>query len=89
MRRSRRRSKTTKYPTATTTAGQRRQVWEGRAEQTRGGLTRKDLMESKSGRIVSRRASEASKRTFEANDLAKYSYRASTTPDWVAALGDY
>ena len=36
-----------KYPTATTLAGQRRQVWEGRAKMTRGGLTAKDLCEKK------------------------------------------
>ena len=88
---SRRQSKPTKYPTATTTAGQRRQVWEGRAEQTHGGLTRKDLMKNKNGKIVSRRASRASQRTFARNGLAAYSYRSSTspssyTPQWLVDL---
>ena len=87
---SRRHSKPTNFPTASTIAGQRRQVWEGRAEQTHGGLTRKDLMKNKSGRIVSRRASASSKRTFANNGLAAYSYRSSTspsyTPDWLANL---
>lgn len=53
-----------------TTAGARRAVWEGRAQKTRGGLTRDDLMVSKStGKIVSKRASRASKRNFERNGL--------------------
>lgn len=83
---SRRQSKPTQYPTATTTAGQRRQVWEGRALMTNGGLTRKDLMKSKSGKIVSRKASNASKKTFAKNGLAAYSYRSSTDDGWLAEL---
>lgn len=86
---SRRRSKPTTFPTATTTAGQRRQVWEGRALQTNGGLTKRDLMKSKSGKIVSKRASAAGKRSFSKNGLALYTYRSSTTsqvPDWLKAL---
>ena len=51
-------------------AGARRAVWEGRAQKTRGGLTRDDLKVSKStGKIVSKRASRASKRSFERNGL--------------------
>ena len=50
----------TRYPTATTLAGKYRQVYEVRAERTRSGLTKKDLTVSKSGKIVSRRASRAS-----------------------------
>ena len=49
----------TRYPTATTLAGRYRQVYEGRAEQTRSGLTKKDLKVSKSGKIVSKRSSRA------------------------------
>ena len=53
-----------------TTAGARRAVWEGRARKTRGGLTREDLTVSKStGKIVSKRASRASKLKFERNGL--------------------
>ena len=62
-------ARTTKYPTAETIAGQRRQVWEGRAERTKGGLTRADLMMNKQGKIVSKRASRASKKAFERNGL--------------------
>lgn len=54
----------------TTIAGQRRAVWEGRALKTRGGLTKEDLKVSNStGKIVSKRASRASKRSFERNGL--------------------
>jgi hypothetical protein len=34
--------------------GSRAQVWHGTAHKTSGGLTKKDLMQNKSGRIVSR-----------------------------------
>ena len=45
-------------------------MWEGRAQKTRGGLTRDDLKVSKStGKIVSKRASRASKKNFERNGL--------------------
>jgi hypothetical protein len=33
--------------------GSRRKVWNGSAEKTKGGLTRKDLKQNKYGRIVS------------------------------------
>ncbi len=51
----------TKYPTAKTRAGQYRQVFEGRAEKTKSGLTPNDLMISGGGRIVSKRAHAAGK----------------------------
>ena len=53
---------TTKYPTAGKLGWQRRQVWEGKAEKTRGGLYKRDLKKSKSGRIVSKKKSAQSKR---------------------------
>jgi len=36
-----------------TKVGSRRKVWNGTAEKTKGGLTRKDLKQNKYGRIVS------------------------------------
>ena len=36
-------------------SGSKAQVWHGSARHTPGGLTRKDLMKTKKGRIVSRR----------------------------------
>lgn len=36
-------------------AGSKAQVWHGTADKTPGGLTRKDLMKNKHGRIISRR----------------------------------
>ena len=35
--------------------GSKAQVWHGTAKHTSGGLTRKDLMKTKKGRIVSRK----------------------------------
>lgn len=72
--RYRRGSKTSKilYPTAKTLAGQRRQVWEGRAETTRGGLRASDLKKSKSGKIVSKAASRAGKLAYQRNSLGQY-----------------
>lgn len=37
------------------TTGSKSQVWHGTAKHTSGGLTRKDLMKTKKGRIVSKR----------------------------------
>lgn len=37
------------------TSGSKAQVWHGTAKHTPGGLTRKDLMKTKKGRIVSRK----------------------------------
>ena len=36
-------------------SGSKAQVWHGTAKKTPGGLTRKDLMKTKRGRIVSKR----------------------------------
>ena len=44
-------SSTRKMPAS----GSKAQVWHGTARHTPGGLTRKDLMKTKRGRIVSRR----------------------------------
>ena len=51
----------TRYPTAQTLPGQYRQVYEGRADTTRSGLTKKDLIVNKTGKIVSKRASRSAK----------------------------
>lgn len=60
----------TTYPTATTRAGQRRQVYEGKALKTFGGLTKDKLKISDStGKIVSKAASAASKRQYKKNGL--------------------
>lgn len=37
------------------TSGSKAQVWHGSAKHTSGGLTRKDLMKTKRGRIVSKK----------------------------------
>lgn len=37
------------------TSGSKSQVWHGTAKHTSGGLTKKDLMKTKKGRIVSKK----------------------------------
>ena len=44
------------------TVGSRRQVWNGNADKTSGGLYKKDLVKKK-GRIRSKKASRSAKRT--------------------------
>ena len=51
-----------KHADATTRAGRNRQVWEGAAEITGpGGLKKKDLVKSKTGKIVSKKMSKNAK----------------------------
>jgi hypothetical protein len=45
--------------------GTKAQVWHGTARHTSGGLTRKDLMKTKRGRIVSRRKHAAGQRAIK------------------------
>ena len=66
--------------TATTTAGQHRQVFEGRAGKTSGGLTKQNLKKSKSGKIVSVKKSNLGKKIAKKNGLADYA------KDWRAAV---
>tara|TARA_Y100000389_G_C17001114_1_gene289544 strand:- start:53 stop:397 length:345 start_codon:yes stop_codon:yes gene_type:complete len=54
-RASSKRQKKKVVATAKTPAGQKRQVWEGRATETPSGLDRSDLVESSSGKIVSKK----------------------------------
>ena len=42
--------------------GSRRQVWNGTAKETPGGLKKKDIFKDKYGRLKSRRASKKAKR---------------------------
>ena len=44
------------------TVGSKAQVFHGTAHKTSGGLTRKDLMKNKHGRIVSRKKSAKAKK---------------------------
>ncbi len=69
-----------KRATAKTTAGQHRQVFEGRASKTSGGLTKSGLKKSKSGKIVSKKKSELGKKIARKNGLADYAH------DWRAAV---
>jgi len=51
--------------------GDRLSVFEGLAQFTRGGLTKDDLIVSKSGKIVSRKKSEAAKKNYETFGFSK------------------
>ena len=55
------------------TVGSRRQVYSGTAEHTSGGLTKKDLIKNKWGRIVSRSKHLTAKKEQR---LKKYGYTA-------------
>jgi hypothetical protein len=52
--------------------GSKSQVFHGNAKHTSGGLTRKDLMKTKNGRIVSRRKHAAGKKAIK--NLRKLGY---------------
>lgn len=56
------------------TVGSKAQVWHGTAKHTSGGLTRKDLMKTKKGRIVSRKKHAAGKKALK--NLVKAGFKA-------------
>ena len=53
------------------TIGTKRQVFNGTAKHTSGGLKKADLMMNKRGHIVSKKQSAAGKRAFKRNGLTK------------------
>ena len=46
----------------TKTVGSRAEVWHGNAKKTSGGLTKKDLLKNKHGRIVSKKKHNTAKK---------------------------
>merc|ERR1712157_207728 len=52
--------------------GSMRRVWSGTADRTKGGLTKKDLCENKSGKIVSKKQSAQAKKKYKSNGLSKW-----------------
>ena len=56
------------------TVGSKAQVWHGTAKHTSGGLTRKSLMKTKKGRIVSRKKHAAGKKALK--NLVKAGFKA-------------
>jgi hypothetical protein len=56
------------------TVGSKAQVFHGTAKHTAGGLTRKDLMQNKHGRIVSKKQHAAGKKAL--SRLHKAGYKA-------------
>ncbi len=55
------------------TVGSKAQVFHGTAHHTSGGLTRKELMQNKRGKIVSRKQAAAGKKAF--SRLVKAGYK--------------
>lgn len=47
--------------------GSRAEVWHGNAKHTSGGLTKKDLMKNKYGRIVSKKKHALGKKAYQKN----------------------
>jgi hypothetical protein len=54
--------------------GTKAQVWHGTAKHTSGGLTKKDLMRTRKGRIVSKKKHAAGKKALKR--LLKAGYKA-------------
>lgn len=50
--------------------GKKWQVWKGTRQRTAGGLTKKDLRKSKSGKIVSKKQSLAARRRFRKGGIS-------------------
>jgi hypothetical protein len=69
-RKTRKASKDAKMPAV----GSKAQVFHGTAKHTSGGLTRKDLVQNKHGRIVSRRKMALGKKALK--HLVKAGYKA-------------
>jgi hypothetical protein len=59
---------------ASVTVGTKAQVWHGTAKHTSGGLTKKDLMKTKKGRIVSKKKHAAGQKAIKM--LKKMGYTA-------------
>jgi hypothetical protein len=53
------------YGGAMKSVGTKAQVWHGNAKHTSGGLTKKDLMKTKRGRIVSRKKHTLGKKALK------------------------
>ena len=56
--------------------GTRAEVFHGTALHTSGGLTKKDLKKNRFGRIVSKKASETSRKRFYANPSLQKKFKA-------------
>ena len=67
-----RQAKKAKKPKKTPLVGKKWQVWNGTRERTIGGLTKKDLMKSKSGKIVSKKQALRAKGNMKKNGLGKW-----------------
>merc|ERR1712093_226189 len=64
--------KVTKKKKKTPTVGKKWQVWKGTRAKTAGGLTKKDLCKSKSGKIVSKKQSALAKKRMKKGGIGKW-----------------
>lgn len=55
-------------PSKTLKRGSRREVWNGKAAMTAGGLKKEDLIKNKRGRIVSVKKCQTMKKTYKGSD---------------------
>merc|ERR1712045_413685 len=52
--------------------GSMRRVWSGTADKTKGGLTKKDLIQNKNGKVVSKKQSGRASKNFKKSGLGKW-----------------
>lgn len=69
---SRRKAKKAKKSKRVSVIGKKWQVFNGTRAKTVGGLTKKDLMRSKSGKIVSKKLASRGKTMLKKNGLSKW-----------------
>ena len=67
-----RKAKKAKKPKRVPLVGKKWQVWNGTRTKTVGGLTKKDLMKSKSGKIVSKKLASRGRNLMKKNGLGKW-----------------
>ena len=61
--------------------GSRQEVWDGECMMTRGGLTKENLVLSKSNRLVSKRKSEAARAAYQKFGFKKRVVAAEPEPE--------
>ena len=55
-------------------------MWSGKADQTTGGLTKRDLCLNASGRVVSRKRSEYARKMFDENEGLRQKFKDGAAP---------
>lgn len=68
--------------------GSRRQVWNGSAEKTMGGLGKDDLMKNERGRIVSKKKCTTMKNCYKGSDDEEQDKKEEPQPKKVGGFWD-